>query len=187
MPLQNRVTPFSTIESSTARGSFLGNRGILHGDRRNLLTQGWRTKAWIICTLNYKRVRRVPMTPGTWTELFFLDEAVALAAGHRPCGFCRRPRFKAFLQAAGFQRAPELDRVLHAERTAKIKPQTGPDLPNGAFVAYNSGAWLMQDGILREWTHEGYKRQMQFPPNEPLTLLTPPTTVRALRNGYLPD
>ena len=120
MPLRNRVTPLSAVEAVPARGLFTGNRGVLHDDRRQLVTDRWRTKAWIVCTLTWKGVRRVPMTPRRWTELFFLDEAVALAAGHRPCAYCRRPAFREFLAASGFERAPALDAALHADRVPPL-------------------------------------------------------------------
>ncbi len=186
MPLQNRVTPFSSIETSPARGTLTGNRGILHGPHRNLLTQGWRTKAWICCTLTYKNVRRVPMTPGTWTELFFLDEPTALAAGHRPCACCRRAAFKAFLSASGFDRAPKLDAQLHAER---LGPKIFADpntLPDFAFVELDGTAWMKRGLELLEWSHFGYSNRMAARDVATARVLTPQTTIAALRNGYRP-
>ena len=106
MPLQNRVTPFSTIEAVPHRGLFMGNRGRLHDDHRRLVTTGWRSRAWLICLLEFRGRHRTVMAPRRYTELFFLDEAVALAAGHRPCAECRRPAFRAFMTAwAGTSRA----------------------------------------------------------------------------------
>ena len=125
MPLQNRVTPFSTIEAVECRGLVRGNRGCLHDNDRGLRTQRWRTKSWIICRLAWKNARRQLMTPGSWTELFFLDEAVALAAGHRPCGYCRRDDYRKFIacwaSGTGWNQArpprqPDLDAKLHADR-----------------------------------------------------------------------
>src|SRR3569623_989500 len=122
MPLQNRVTPLGDIEPAPERGLFTGNRGIIHdAENRQLLQRRWTSRAWLICVLHWRAVRRSGMGPGSWTELFFLDEATALAAGHRPCFFCRRPEALAF--PAGFPRgarstpasAPEMDRALHAE------------------------------------------------------------------------
>ena len=93
MPLRNRITPFSTIEAVPCRGMFMGNRGRLHDDQRRLVTTGWRSRAWRICLLEFRGRHRTVMAPGRYTELFFLDEAVALAVGHRPCAECRRPAF----------------------------------------------------------------------------------------------
>ena len=101
MPLQNRVTPAGEIVADAGRGLMMGNRGCLHGPDRQLGTARWRSQAWICCVLEWRGVRRDPMRPGRWTALFVLDEATALAAGHRPCGFCRRPDFLDFAGAGG--------------------------------------------------------------------------------------
>ena len=99
MPLQNRVTPAGEIVADRSRGLMMGNRGCLHGQGRSLAVSRWRSKLWICCLLDFKGVQRDPMPPGRWTALFFLDEATALSAGHRPCGYCRRPDYLAFAQA----------------------------------------------------------------------------------------
>ena len=192
MPLQNRVTPFSDIERSTARGLFIGNRGCLHGDSKDLQSTGWRTKAWIVCTLEYKGLRRALMTPRRWTELFFLDEAVALAAGHRPCAFCRRTEFRRFLEATGCRNAPELDRSLHAERVGRIrqglKTMARPGaLPSGSFISIDGKAFLKHAEHWLEWTHAGYSQQpLDCALPDSVELLTPQTTVEALEQGYAP-
>jgi len=117
--LQNRVTPFGEIVATPARGLSMGNRGILHDDRRRLGRRRWTHKAWICCVTEFRGRRRQVMAPGRYTELFFLDEAVALAAGHRPCFECRRAAANAFAACWGGEpRAPDMDRVLHAERLA---------------------------------------------------------------------
>src|ERR1700722_3184659 len=123
MPLQNRVTPFGDIIAIAQRGTFTGNRGIIHDPAtKTLLKKRWTTKAWLICVCEYKGWRRVVMGGHSWTELFFLDEAVALAAGHRPCFFCRRQSAEAFRAAWATARggkvpfAAEMDAVLHEER-----------------------------------------------------------------------
>ena len=131
MPLQNRVDPFGDIHAVDARGMFTGNRGIIHDPAtRTLLKRRWTTKAWIICTCEYKGIRREPMGrngpngKAGWTELFFLDEVTALAAGHRPCFLCQRERAKAFAACFGLAfgvakpKAPEVDAHLHDERLA---------------------------------------------------------------------
>lgn len=191
MPLQNRVTPFSEIVRSPARGTLTGNRGILHGTARNLLTQGWRTKAWISCALVCKDFHRVPMTPGTWTELFFLDEPSALAAGHRPCGYCRRSDFRSFLAAAGFNRAPALDEQLHRERVAILRRKERSivrpaELPDYAFVRLDATAWLKSGDRLFEWNDFRYRAAVPVTDIREAEVLTAPTIVKALRNGYTP-
>ncbi|MGH8280534.1 MAG: hypothetical protein ACRETQ_13380, partial [Gammaproteobacteria bacterium] len=98
MPLQNRVNPFGGLDAVSARGAWIGNRGIIHGDRKRIVA-AWRSKAWITCELHFRGVHRRVFSPHTWTELFFLDEATAFAAGHRPCAYCRRPRYREFKRA----------------------------------------------------------------------------------------
>lgn len=192
MPLRNRVTPLSAIEAVPARGLFTGNRGVLHDDRRRLVTDRWRTKAWIVCSLTWKGVRRVPMTPRRWTELFFLDEAVALAAGHRPCAYCRRPAFRAFLAAWGGEpRAPALDAALHADRVPPLRGHPRPtarlgDLPAGAFVIYTGVPHLVTASGLRRWTHFGYQPGPAPPADAAVEVVTPAASVAALRGGYRP-
>src|SRR5262244_4115988 len=121
MPLQNRVTPAGEIVADAGRGLMMGNRGCLHGRDRQLGASRWRSKLWICCVLEWKGVRRDPMPPGRWTALFFLDEATALAAGHRPCAYCRRADYDAFAEACrrahgARLRASEMDAILHVER-----------------------------------------------------------------------
>ena len=123
MALQNRVAPTQEIVAVNARGTLMGNRGCLHRPDRTLGVARWRSRMWIACRLEWKGVRRDPMPPGRWTALFFLDEAMALSAGHRPCAYCRRADFNAFAEAwrvahglADRPRAPEMDAVLHRQR-----------------------------------------------------------------------
>src|ERR1700712_4020007 len=123
MPLQNRVPPLGEIIATSARGTFMGNRGILQ-DHNKRLVRNTRNTMWLICLLEFKGRRRPLMTPGTYTELFFLDEAVALAAGHRPCGECRRKLYRTYIDAVNVDRetpimgAKDLDRQLRASRKA---------------------------------------------------------------------
>ncbi len=199
MPLQNRVTPFSTIEATPQRGLFMGNRGCLHNERRELISAGWRTKRWIICELNFRGIHREMMQPRQYTELFFLDEAVALAAGHRPCAFCRRAAFNAFVTAwsAGCTTpasASVLDATLHRERVPPLRGQPRwqaqlSTLPNGTRVVlpHDPGrAWLKLDTRLLAWSHAGYTHAERPPGNIQVAVLTPFSTVRALRAGYTP-
>src|SRR5690349_22321336 len=144
MPLQNRVTPAGEIVADAGRGLMMGNRGCLHGPDRQLGTARWRSPAWICCVLEWRGVRRDPVPPGRWAALFFLDEATALAAGHRPCGFCRRRDYLAYAEswrkAGGLDqrlKAVEMDAVLHSSRvesrTRRQKTWYAPfgDLPDG--------------------------------------------------------
>ena len=192
MPLRNRVTPLSAIEAVPARGLVTGNRGVLHDDRRRLVSDRWRTKAWIVCALAWKGVRRVPMTPRRWTELFFLDEAVALAAGHRPCAYCRRPAFRAYLTAWGGEpRAPAVDAALHAERVPPLDGAPRPvarlgDLPAGAFVLWAGEPHLVAAGGLLRWTHFGYEPGPVVSADMVAEVVTPGPSVAALRGGYRP-
>lgn len=202
MPLQNRVTPFSTIEAVESRGLVMGNRGCLHDENRKLRTQRWRTKSWIICRLAWKGARRQLMTPRSWTELFFLDEAVALAAGHRPCGYCRREDYRHFLAcwAAGTgwdltrpPRQPDLDARLHAERVDRQGRQRHHDarlvdLPDGCFVRLpdDAMAWLVRGAELYPWTHAGYGPPVGRPDGLTVSVMTPASTVAAIATGYAP-
>ncbi len=195
-PLQNRVTPFGEIVAIPQRGLFTGNRGILHDPAtKTLLKRRWNSKAWLICLCDFKGMHREVMGTG-WTELFFLDEAVALSAGHRPCFFCRRVdagRFQAaWADAAAMPKpsAPQIDTVLHAERqldgAKRIHPLSMPAaaLPDGCVVVRDGAAFTLNAGRGFRWTEAGYG------PGEPIGapdgLLTPPSTVATLRAGYRP-
>jgi hypothetical protein len=199
MPLQNRVTPSGEIVADPGRGLVMGNRGCLHGQGRSLGVSRWRSRLWICCLLDYKGVQRDPMPPGRWTALFFLDEATALAAGHRPCGYCRRPDYLAFAEAwraarrlPRRPRATEMDAVLHAERTDRFRrklthraPVSG--LPDGVMVRLDGGAGLLLCGRVRPWSFQGYgaPARPSAGPAE-VDVLTPPSIVAAIAAGYLP-
>jgi len=198
MPLQNRVTPFGEIVAHPGRGLLMGNRGCLHGQGRTLGTSRWRSKLWICCVLRWKDVRRPVMPPGRWTALFFLDEATSLAAGHRPCGFCRRRDFLAYAeswrQAAGLEvrpRASEMDAILHASRvesrTRRQRTWTAPfaELPDGVMVRHGDRPALVMGGLLRPWSFGGYGDPVR-PPAPVLEVLTPPASVAVLATGYEP-
>lgn len=186
MPLQNRVTPFGEIIATSARGLFTGNRGILHGPDRQMSRRRWTHKSWLVCTCDWQGIRREVMTSRKWTELFFLDEATALAAGHRPCFLCRRADAERF--RANFPDAPsalEMDATLHRERIdgrgKRLHPMPAIFCP-GMMAAADSTAWLWVERWLR-WTPEGYS------PDAPPAfdgLLTPPSTFATLLAGYVP-
>jgi len=195
MPLQNRVTPFGDIVAVPERGTFTGNRGIIHDPRtKTLLNRRWSNPAWITCTCDFRGRRRDVMATRSWTELFFLDEATALAAGHRPCFYCRREDANAFRAAwedgNGVSRvkAGEIDAVLHAERLdGRAKrlhalPCAVGELPEGAMVAAGGESYVIVAGRAMQWTFAGYGDVDHFPRD--FQLLTPPSTVNALRAGY---
>jgi hypothetical protein len=197
MPLQNRVTPFGEILALPERGLFMGNRGIIHDpQRRQLLSRRWTTKAWIICLCEYRGVRRRVMSRRGWTELFFLDEATALAAGHRPCFFCRRKAAVTYRRAwaeargEGFPRAAEMDGVLHRERldrgAKRLHPLPMPvtSLPDGAMLAAGEHAFLVVDRRTVLWTASGYREDSRQDLDN-ARLLTPPSTLGALAAGYV--
>jgi hypothetical protein len=197
MPLQNRVTPFGEIVAIPQRGMFTGNRGIIHDPTtKTLLKRRWTTKAWLVCSCEYKGRRRVVMAGRSWTELFFLDEAVALAAGHRPCFHCRREAAERFRQswvaAKGGPRpsAETIDAILHRERIERGRKRVHPipgtlaALPDGAMVVVAGSAFIVHSGKAHRWTNEGYGPAERFPHAE--GLLTPPSTLMALAAGYRP-
>ena len=202
MPLQNRVTPFGEIVSSPARGLLMGNRGILHNDERRLGTARWQHPHWVACRLEFRGRRQEVMRPGAYTQLFFLDEAVALAAGHRPCAHCRRADYEAFVSAwmaasgrAVRPRAAEIDWQLHRERvdpaTRRQVTHAAPldALPDGVFVALPGkpgAAYLVLRRRLLTWTAEGYRGGRARPDGLEVVVLTPRTTVGALAAGFRP-
>lgn len=194
MPLQNRVTPFGAIVASPGRGLMMGNRGVLHDDARRIV-RAWQTRRWIACVLEFKGIRRTVMTPRRYTELFFLDEAAALSAGHRPCAECRREEYRQFqslwrARNGGEAGADEMDLRLHAERLAgKEKRTYNADLatlPDGSYVALDGAPWLVLGGHLYAWSDSGYTRRRSRPANATLDVLTPRSIVAILAAGYAP-
>ncbi|HEX8696079.1 MAG TPA: hypothetical protein VF746_26925 [Longimicrobium sp.] len=190
------MTPRGELVAVDARGTFMGNRGCLH-DAAGRIRREWQLKRWIVCELEFKGRRRPVMQPGCYTELFFLDEATALAAGHRPCAECRRPAFRAFLAAwaaggagggpGGTPSATAVDEVLHRERTAPPERAPLDALPDGAFVALpgDPRPFLVLGDALLTWTPGGYADRVARPPAT-VEVLTPRSTVEALRAGYRP-
>jgi hypothetical protein len=196
-PLQNRITPFGVIVAIPQRGMFTGNRGIIHDPAtKTLLRKRWASRAWLICRCDYKGRRRDVMAGRSWTELFFLDEAVALAAGHRPCFLCRREAAESFRRAWAIAAetakptAAAIDAVLHRERMASGRrrvhdmPALLRELPNGTVVAVSGAAYTIAAGRAFRWTECGYEPPAAI--HDAHSLLTPPSTFMALRAGYRP-
>ena len=197
MPLQNRVTPTGDIIATAHRGLFTGNRGIIHDPAtKTLLKKRWSSPAWITCVCEFRGWRRKVMGGRSWTELFFLDEATALAAGHRPCFFCRRDdanRFRAAWEKGNSVKsilAREIDAVLHSERLDRGKkrlhslPMPVTDLPDGAMVQEGEESFLILQGRALQWSMAGYSETETT--IDDAMLLTPPSTLRALNAGYRP-
>jgi hypothetical protein len=204
MPRQNRLNPFGEIVAVPERGTFLGNRGVLH-DEEGSIRRAWQVKRWLVCVLEFRGRKRRVMTPGRYTELFFLDEATALAAGHRPCAECRHARFLDFCNAwraahpegdkSARPTAQEIDDRLHAERVAPDRSKRSFEavldgLPDGVFVAvpaWGERAYLVLGDYLLAWSPGGYCERRRRPKGEKVRVLTPPSTVKAIRAGYAPE
>jgi hypothetical protein len=194
MPLQNRVDPFGELFATPARGMLMGNRGgRLHNERRALGTRRWATRQWICCQLEFNNRHR-----GVWgdsySELFFLDEVTAFAAGHRPCFECRRRDAEFFTLLFSGKRkrasAPAMDKVLHAERLdgkAKRLHRRGlDDLPDGAMIVLEGEAYSVRGERLLRWTPAGYAAARPRPRAMPVDVLTPPSILAVLKGGFHP-
>ncbi len=196
MPLQNRVAPTGEIAADPARGTMMGNRGgRLHTPDRRLGSRRWASRQWICCVLSFRGRQRSVMGPNTYTELFFLDEATALAAGHRPCFECRRRDAVPFGKAIGRTvppRAAEMDAILHRER---LLPSGGKRthaapvsaLPDGVMLSIDGRCHLLWGDRLRPWTFAGYGAPVSATGLAEVDVLTPRTVVAAIRCGYRPD
>ena len=195
MPLQNRVTPLSELIADPARGLVYGNRGCLH-DEAGTIRRRYAGKRWIACRLEFRGWKRERLVqPGRFTELFFLDEATAFAAGHRPCALCRREDYERFSALwrelhPGQVGADAMDAQLHAER---VDPSTRgqlhhdasfEELPDGAFVLAEGDPFLVLDGDLLRWTTSGYAERVSRPRREQVVVITPPSLVYVLRRGW---
>lgn len=208
MPLQNRVDPFGQIHVASARGLFTGNRGSIHDPlTRTLLKRRWVTKAWIICDCDFRGRKRDVFGRNTrsggpgWTNLFFLDEVTALAAGHRPCFECRREKAKEFADCFGKAfgitkpKVADMDVRLHAERLAvtghsfsKLSSDDLDSLPDGVMIAVDGKPYALKSGGALAWSFAGYTNglPLQELAGASLGLITPPATVAVLKAGYRP-
>jgi hypothetical protein len=184
MPHRNRVTPYGEIVVSPLRGRWMGNRGCLHRDHE--IVRPWNGKRWIICALEFKGWVAPKWAPGRWTALFFHDEAVAFAAGHRPCALCRRADYERYRAALGAANADEIDERLHRERldgrVKRLHAIAWRGLPAGAFVDVDGVAHVVLFDRLRAWTADaGYGEERDRPARGDARVLTPPASLAVLR------
>jgi hypothetical protein len=199
--LQNRIDPLGNFVKTSARGLWMGNRGVIH-DEHKQITKPFKHKAWITCVLDFKERKRTVMTPGRWTELFFLDEATAFAAGHRPCFECRRDDAKRFKQcwiegnpSHGFTMKTSIhliDQIIHNERIDRVGQKVtyqgrSSDLSEGTFIFTNDRPYVFNKGRLHYWTPFGYEGDIAVPEDLTLTILTPRSIVNAFLAGYVPQ
>jgi hypothetical protein len=195
-PQRNRVTPFGEIVAVPLRGAYTGNRGRLH--RGHEIVRLHAHDSWVTCALRFNDRWNEQWLPHRFTWLYFQDEAVAFAAGHRPCGECRHADYKryqaAWAVAAGGEppSAREMNRQLHGERIVRgthrrrLHVEDGASLPDGTFIAIDGRPHLILGKSAVEWTTDGY-RVHRPRPSGPLTVITPPSTVAVLRAGYPVD
>jgi hypothetical protein len=188
MPLQNRVKPNGEIVATVERGTVMGNRGgKFHRDDQTLGKRRWASTHWICCDLNWKDQHHEPMGQG-YTSLFFLDEVTALAAGHRPCFFCRRKEAKKFLRD---RKVGEFDPQLHAERTSLLLPRlrgrwreaTDGALPQGTMFEIDNNFYALKNQRLLLWSFSGYTKSTALTDG---IVLTPPSIIAILQSGYEP-
>jgi hypothetical protein len=197
MTLQNRVTPLGALIRDPARGLVYANRGCLH-DAEGRIRRRYNGRRWIACRLQFRGWKRQRLLqPGRFTELFFLDEATAVAAGHRPCALCRREDYNRFTAIWRDQHpeqigADAIDAQLHRER---VDPDTRAhlchqarleDLPDGAFILRDGNPWLVLGDELLAWTPAGYSVREPRPASAGALLITPPSSLAVLRAGWEP-
>ncbi len=198
--MQNRVDPFGEIFETKARGLWMGNRGNLHNEEGKIV-RSFKSKAWITCKLEFNGRKRHIMTPGFYTELFFLDEATAFAAGHRPCFECRREDYNRFKSAwlkgnPGYKFADktsiqEIDEIIHQQRIngnglKNTHTENNTDLPDGSFITENNHPYLLFKKHLYLWTSSGYTQCKCLKAAGKSTVLTPASVLNAFRAGYTP-
>jgi hypothetical protein len=195
MPLQNRVTPYGELVALPGRGLMMGNRGILHDDARRIV-RTWQVRRWIACVLEFGGRKRSVMQPHRYTELFFLDEAAAMSAGHRPCAECRRADYRLFrsLWQSRYGQpsdADAMDATLHADRMAGKGKRTYRDglanLPDGTYVVLEDRPWLVWESALFAWSDSGYVARRRRPAVAEVDVLTPRAMVGVLAAGYRPS
>jgi hypothetical protein len=198
--LQNRVDPRGALHTVAERGMLMGNRGILHGANKKIVKQ-WQHKSWVACDLNFPGPKRKLFSAGNYSELFFLDEVTSLSAGHRPCGFCQRPRYQLFKDAwfksnsfsedSALNTIGVLDKALHAERAVrgggKVTYSANlADLPVGAMFDSDGAIYLNWSSGYLPWSFAGYGSPVTIAPSVSVNVLTPISVVRMFQNGFLP-
>jgi hypothetical protein len=181
VPLQNRVTPLGELIATPARGLVFGNRGRLHDDAGRIRRR-FAGKRWIACRLEFRGRYRGAMPPGRYTGLFFLDEATAFAAGHRPCAECRHEDYVRFVEICG-ERADAIDARLHEERLGAHHARPLDELPDGTFVLRDGEPWLVLGAELRRWTPRGYAERVARRGGR-VAVITPPSLVDVLRADW---
>jgi hypothetical protein len=199
--LQNRVDPFGHLIRTEARGLWMGNRGLIHNDVKEII-RPYKLQAWITCKLHFRGRKRKVMSPGLYTELFFLDEATSFAAGHRPCFECRREDAVKFRRLwlkgnPGYkfdEKTPikKIDEVLHRERITGVNlkvtyKEKRASIPNGVFILHDGKAHLVFDNKIFLWSPFGYEQGHVLPGKSELTVLTPRSVVNTFREGYFPQ
>jgi hypothetical protein len=189
MPHQNRVTPYGEIVASPLRCEWMGNRGCLHVGTD--IVRPWNGKRWITCALEYRGWVAPKWEAGRWTALFFFDEALAFAAGHRPCALCRRPAYVRYCEALGMKGADAIDAVLHRDRLdgrrKRLHDMQWRDVPVGAFVDVEGEPLLVSNDSIHPWSADaGYGATVERPSTGRATVITPMANVLALRAGYQP-
>jgi len=199
--LQNRVDPFGNIITTKARGAWMGNRGILHNNEKQII-RPFKLKAWITCKLEFNGRKRIVMSPNRYTELFFLDEATSFAAGHRPCFECRRNDYQHF-KSLWIKGNPEyhldektsitkIDDILQQERIDRNKTKVTyeenfEELPDGSFVLFDNKPYIILEQKMYLWTPFGYDKIKVLSMPDRVTILTPRSIVNTFRAGYLPQ
>ncbi len=200
MPYQNRVDPWGNLNAVDSRGTLLGNKGVLHNENKEIIATH-RIKGWVTCLLEFKGRKRKVMTPNRYTELFFLDEATAFSAGHRPCAECRRIRYNEFkekwllanghLLEAKKPTAVNIDTIIHKERIHKKEKVTYTanikSLPNGTMIEINLKAYVLWNNRLHLWSFNGYtKSKIDFESIVDVKVLTPKSYVKMFEKGFSP-
>ncbi len=199
MPLQNRVDPWGKLIETSARGTLLGNRGILHNDRKQIV-KTYQHQNWVTCRLQFKGRKRILMSPHKYTELFFLDEATAFAAGHRPCAECRGERYLEFKdywvranldQPLGAVKASDISRIMHKERISKKEKLTFKanlkELPDGSIFSQSGSAYIIFADRIYLWSFEGYCADDRLNLTGEVDVLTPKSVINTFNLGFKPE